>query len=535
MADNQTESSGVETGSPEQTPAENIPATPGEEQSAEPEAASKEQASGSLIVEDSVTDLSEGQMKKTEFLQKLRSSICGTIGPVLATVGQTTDDCPYLNYWLDLYQEKDAAHIEQTARKYAPDVSSAKNAEEYISIITQRALRAAEIWSKTGKITGVPDGVPTTLPGEEDNKTPAGAVQAKAKHGGVRKTDDPGAMQKELGDGQPLSPDVRSRMESAFNTSFSQVRTHTDATASNLSNDVNARAFTVGSHMAFGNGEYRPGTLFGDALIAHELAHTLQQRGSGESVNKMEMGGREYDALEQDADEASFEAVKGLWKHAKNDKGNQKGNIGINRRPGLQIQRCSKDKSGASAAKTVKNVTVDLVKTKGSSRNTATDLATASTVFSGCGVSFTAGQNVTVPDADSNTWLGGDTDIQVSSSCGSVSTEEKSAFDGAQTKYSLSSRMKFLYVNTLSGISALGYSIPPYCATGVAAPYVDHGVIPNNALSDTLAHELGHILINSGQHSGIDNTADTRNLMFAPGRTASDLDNSQCQKIYASA
>ena len=344
MADNQTESSGVETGSPEQTPAENIPATPGEEQSAEPEAASKEQASGSLIVEDSVTDLSEGQMKKTEFLQKLRSSICGTIGPVLATVGQTTDDCPYLNYWLDLYQEKDAAHIEQTARKYAPDVSSAKNAEEYISIITQRALRAAEIWSKTGKITGVPDGVPTTLPGEEDNKTPAGAVQAKAKHGGVRKTDDPGAMQKELGDGQPLSPDVRSRMESAFNTSFSQVRTHTDATASNLSNDVNARAFTVGSHMAFGNGEYRPGTLFGDALIAHELAHTLQQRGSGESVNKMEMGGREYDALEQDADNSAVGIVTSLWSKAAGKTSGMLQALAPRLKSGLRLSRCGPSK-----------------------------------------------------------------------------------------------------------------------------------------------------------------------------------------------
>ncbi len=61
---------------------------------------------------------------------------------------------------------------------------------------------------------------------------------------------------------------------------------HTDSNASSVSNRVNARAFTVGNHVAFGGGEYKPGTLAGDALIAHELAHTVQQQGAEGSVSK---------------------------------------------------------------------------------------------------------------------------------------------------------------------------------------------------------------------------------------------------------
>jgi hypothetical protein len=56
-----------------------------------------------------------------------------------------------------------------------------------------------------------------------------------------------------------------------------------------------------------------------------------------------------------------------------------------------------------------------------------------------------------------------------------------------------------------------------------------------SAFHDTLAHELGHILLNSGNHAGIDNPSDNRNLMFAPGRTASDLDASQCAIIFGNA
>ena len=55
---------------------------------------------------------------------------------------------------------------------------------------------------------------------------------------------------------------------------------HTDDGAAALDRAVSARAFTTGSDIYFAHGEYRPGTPDGDELIAHEVAHVVQQRGA---------------------------------------------------------------------------------------------------------------------------------------------------------------------------------------------------------------------------------------------------------------
>jgi hypothetical protein len=293
------------------------------------------ETSTALLVDDSATDLSTGQMTKTEFLQQLRESICGSIGPILATVGQTTDGCPYLNYWLDLYQQKSASEVEATVKRYAPDSTSARTASDYVSIVTQRAYRAAAIWVATGRL---PEGLPTTIPGQgsEGEATHSLTVRAKAKAGGAKKQ-DPEAIQQQLGSGQALPSDVRSRMEPAFGTSFSNVRLHADTTGSRLSNDVNARAFTVGNHVAFAQNEYQPGTLIGDALIAHELAHVVQQQGSEKTVSNMDNNSAEYNSLEQDADNAAAGVVGSLWG---GESKNLLGNVMPNLRSGLRLQGC---------------------------------------------------------------------------------------------------------------------------------------------------------------------------------------------------
>lgn len=83
------------------------------------------------------------------------------------------------------------------------------------------------------------------------------------------------------GGGRPLDAGVRARMEHGFGRSFSGVRIHADGDSARLSDQVNARAFTHGSDVFFGGGEYAPGTAAGDRLLAHELAHTLQQTSPG--------------------------------------------------------------------------------------------------------------------------------------------------------------------------------------------------------------------------------------------------------------
>jgi hypothetical protein len=84
--------------------------------------------------------------------------------------------------------------------------------------------------------------------------------------------------------GQPLEPQPRAFMESRFGHDFSHVRIHTDSQAAETAYSVNARAFTIGRDVVFGAGEYAPGTLSGNKLLAHELVHVLQQGGGGRTA-----------------------------------------------------------------------------------------------------------------------------------------------------------------------------------------------------------------------------------------------------------
>ena len=77
--------------------------------------------------------------------------------------------------------------------------------------------------------------------------------------------------------GQALEADTRAFMEPRFGHDFSSVRVHTDAKAAESARAVNALAYTVGQDVVFGAGQYAPETGTRRQLLAHELAHVLQQ------------------------------------------------------------------------------------------------------------------------------------------------------------------------------------------------------------------------------------------------------------------
>lgn len=81
--------------------------------------------------------------------------------------------------------------------------------------------------------------------------------------------------------GQPLDSGVRSEMEARMGQDFGGVTVHTGPQAARSAQEIGARAYTVGTHVAFDSGEYAPGTPEGKYLLAHELAHVGQQ---GEEV-----------------------------------------------------------------------------------------------------------------------------------------------------------------------------------------------------------------------------------------------------------
>jgi hypothetical protein len=81
--------------------------------------------------------------------------------------------------------------------------------------------------------------------------------------------------------GSALAPQVRAFVEPRFWRDFGAVRVHTGQSAASAALALNARAFTVGSDIAFAAGRYRPDISDGMALLAHELAHVVQQGAGG--------------------------------------------------------------------------------------------------------------------------------------------------------------------------------------------------------------------------------------------------------------
>lgn len=284
---------------------------------------------GGFLVDDEATTL-PGQMRKSEFLSALRPAVCAAADRELARAGRKTDGCPYLDRWFGYFQGQDAQHVERSLRKYAPETASARSANGYIAPISTRVAQGVRRWVDTGELPELPEGItPAMLAGgglagalaTVGSAVKRGLSAIGSFFGGLfRKATgsgaggvDRGALSAQLGEGQPLDGRARARMGSAFGHDFGAVRVHTDASAAALAAGLDARAFTLGTHIAFGAGQYHPGAPAGDVLIAHELAHVVQQSGHRPSEQPVLAKGEAHDEMEQEADGAALDVAASLW------------------------------------------------------------------------------------------------------------------------------------------------------------------------------------------------------------------------------
>jgi Domain of unknown function (DUF4157) len=86
--------------------------------------------------------------------------------------------------------------------------------------------------------------------------------------------------------GRELDAATRAFMEPRFGFDFSRVRVHDGPAGAQSARELSARAYTAGHHLVFGAGEYAPATHEGRRLIAHELAHVVQQAGAGPAIQR---------------------------------------------------------------------------------------------------------------------------------------------------------------------------------------------------------------------------------------------------------
>ena len=115
---------------------------------------------------------------------------------------------------------------------------------------------------------------------------PEPLVGSKAQTGGSKR-----AIQRS---DQTLSSQERSFFEPRFGHDFSQVRLHADARSAEMADALHAEAFTVGRDIYFGAGKLQPRTKESDRLLAHELAHVVQQSHTGAALQpKLKITGKE--------------------------------------------------------------------------------------------------------------------------------------------------------------------------------------------------------------------------------------------------
>lgn len=108
--------------------------------------------------------------------------------------------------------------------------------------------------------------------------------------------------------GRPLDRATRGAMERHFGHDFGRVQVHTGAQAAASAREVNALAYTVGQHVVFGEQRYAPATREGQHLLAHELAHVVQQRDARFAPGDLALAG---DRWEREADAAAQAVVDG--------------------------------------------------------------------------------------------------------------------------------------------------------------------------------------------------------------------------------
>lgn len=144
----------------------------------------------------------------------------------------------------------------------------------------------------------------TTVEGSSAASASVPFIQAKAGS----ETTVPGAIAKQVENsrdgGTPMDRETKTFMEHRFNSDFSEVNIHTGEASAALNRSLNAKAFTVGNDIYFNEGQYNPQSNSGKHLLAHELAHTLQQ-GNGQTKK-----------IARKVDEASVQAEYDKWADA---------------------------------------------------------------------------------------------------------------------------------------------------------------------------------------------------------------------------
>ncbi len=276
------------------------------------------------------------QMTQAAFLNELEITVRDVVDRELAVAGTSTRSCPYFETAMARYRGKSPAEVEQVARRYAG--IGAGGPRELVAGVAERGRLSARRWVTDGSV----DDLATALGVTQTTAEATGAGSALQGFEGPGPHDpDPTWVRSRLGRGAPLWGPHRHAMENALGVDLGQVRVHRGGSDAALARRLGHVGFTVDHHVVVDDSSLGSDPLTTSAVMAHELAHTVQQREPGPAVGAQRTG-----ELESRADRAVSEAASVLAGDATAGTAGR----GVGRARGLQLQRCEDCGGGGSSS-----------------------------------------------------------------------------------------------------------------------------------------------------------------------------------------
>lgn len=145
-----------------------------------------------------------------------------------------------------------------------------------------------------------------------DDAIGSGLVQRKARDAnGVAEGADDAVAAASTSSGAPLPGELMRKFEGSLGVDLSGVRVHTGDASASANEAVGAKAYTIGQDIHFGSGQYDPSSPGGEHLLAHEVAHTVQQADGAKRMQFQLAVSSPGDSLEHEADRAAEAMVVG--------------------------------------------------------------------------------------------------------------------------------------------------------------------------------------------------------------------------------
>ncbi|MEM8934701.1 MAG: hypothetical protein AAGE94_26130, partial [Acidobacteriota bacterium] len=240
-----------------------------------------DEAAAQLIADDAAS-LGPGQIDRETFLAELRAAVGEIANEILAEIGQTSDDCPYITYWFAYYGGRNAMQIENAVHRFAPTTVDSTSWQDVVSQVADRVGEGLRNFVETGSVAAIPEELPDDLHDEEASEK----LIQRCCWG-----DDTGAADED-GGGAVLDTsaftesDIPASQEQAPGLQASTVRELAEVDA-----DVEALLTSALSRFPFGKLKSWRGTCY---LAAYEFEQAIKGLGFEPKAARVRAGGSDH-------------------------------------------------------------------------------------------------------------------------------------------------------------------------------------------------------------------------------------------------